>query len=148
MEGALGQHRAVPTGLVRVGLPVVAANLLVPRLPELLERHPGLNVELVIRDSFGDLIEEPLDVALIGTTPPDSSVIARVDATSSPASFAPFSRTTWRAPPTGPGTAGTVRSTCMRCCRCPTPIRRSARSIRLPWPSSPRAGALPTGCVS
>lgn len=77
MEGALGQHRAAPTGLVRVGLPVAAANLLVPRLPELLERHPGLNIELVIRDSFGDLIEERLDVALIGTTPPDSSVIAR-----------------------------------------------------------------------
>jgi len=78
MEGALGEHRASPTGLVRVGLPVVAANLLVPPLTELLERHPGLNVELVIRDSFGDLIEERLDVALIGTAPPDSSVIARV----------------------------------------------------------------------
>jgi DNA-binding transcriptional LysR family regulator len=77
MEGALGQHRASPTGLVRMGLPVVAANLLVPRLPELLERHPGLNVELVIRDSFGDLMEERLDLALIGGSPPDSSVIAR-----------------------------------------------------------------------
>jgi DNA-binding transcriptional LysR family regulator len=78
MEGALGRHRASPTGLVRVGLPVVAANLLVPRLTGLLERHPGLKVEFVIRDAFGDLIEERLDVALIGTTPPDSSVIARV----------------------------------------------------------------------
>lgn len=77
MEGALGQHRASPTGLVRLGLPVIAANLLVPRLPELLERHPGLNVELVIRDSFSDLLEERLDVALVGATPPDSSVIAR-----------------------------------------------------------------------
>jgi len=78
MEGALGEHRASPIGLVRLGLPVVAANLLVPRLPELLERHPGLNVELMIRDSFGDLMEERLDVALIGATPPDSSAIARV----------------------------------------------------------------------
>lgn len=77
MEGALGRHRASPTGLVRVGLPVVAANLLGPRLHALLENHPGLNVELVIRDSFGDLIEERLDVALIGGTPPDGSAIAR-----------------------------------------------------------------------
>lgn len=77
MEDALREHRASPTGLVRVGLPVAAANLLVPRLTGLLERHPGLNVELVIRDSLGDLIEERLDVALIGATPPDSSVIAR-----------------------------------------------------------------------
>jgi DNA-binding transcriptional LysR family regulator len=78
MEGALGQHRASPTGLVRVGLPVVAANRLIPGLPGLLDRYPGLNVEFVIRDSFTDLIEERLDVALIGTSPPDSSAIARV----------------------------------------------------------------------
>lgn len=78
MESALGRQRASATGLVRVGLPVVAANQFVPRLPELLEQHPGLNVEFVIRDNFGDLIEERLDLALTGIPPPDSSAIARV----------------------------------------------------------------------
>jgi len=31
----------------------------------------------------------------------------------------------------------TVRSTCTRCCRCPTPSWRSAPPIRRRWPGSP-----------
>ena len=77
MEGALGRQRSSPTGLVRLGVPVAAASYLMPRLPNLLERYPGLSVELVIGDRFGDLIEERLDVALMGIDTPDSSMIAR-----------------------------------------------------------------------
>lgn len=77
MEGALGRQRSSPSGLVRVGVPVVASAWLMPRLPELLQRYPDLAVELVIGDRIGDLIEERLDVALIGDDPPDSSVITR-----------------------------------------------------------------------
>jgi len=77
MEGALGRQRSSPTGLVRVGVPVAASSYLIPRLPGLLERYPALSVELVIGDRFGDLIEERLDVAIIGSDTPDSSMIAR-----------------------------------------------------------------------
>jgi DNA-binding transcriptional LysR family regulator len=77
MEGALGRQRSSPTGLVRLGVPVIASRWLTPRLPALLDRYPGLSVELVIGDKFGDLIEERLDVALMGNEAPDSSMIAR-----------------------------------------------------------------------
>jgi len=77
MEGALGRQRSSPSGLVRVGVPVAASSYLIPRLPALLQRYPGLSVELVIGDRFGDLIEERLDVAIIGADTPDSSMIAR-----------------------------------------------------------------------
>jgi len=77
MEGALGRQRSTPTGLVRLGVPVAAASYLVPRLPNFLDRYPGLSIELVIGDRFGDLIEDRLDVALIGADTPDSSMISR-----------------------------------------------------------------------
>lgn len=78
MQGALGRQSASPTGLVRVGLPVAASRWVMPRLPRMLERYPGLAVELVVADGFGDLIEERLDLALTGWAPQDSSTIARV----------------------------------------------------------------------
>lgn len=77
MEGALGRNRASPSGLVRLGLPVAAATLLVPRLRGLLEHHVGLEVELVVRDRINDLVEERLDVALHVGQPADTSLIAR-----------------------------------------------------------------------
>ena len=77
MEGVLGRQRSSPTGLVRVGLPVAASMLLVPRLPEMLNRYPGLAIELVVGDRFGDLVEERLDVALLGGSPPDNSLVGR-----------------------------------------------------------------------
>src|SRR5271167_3188706 len=40
MEGALGNHRDTPSGLVRLGLPATTALVLVPRMVTLLERYP------------------------------------------------------------------------------------------------------------
>jgi DNA-binding transcriptional LysR family regulator len=77
MEGALGRQRTNPTGLVRVGSSTAGAILLTPRLLELLDQHPGLAVELVVRDQFGDMIEERLDVAVQVGQPTDSSLMAR-----------------------------------------------------------------------
>jgi DNA-binding transcriptional LysR family regulator len=75
MEGALGRHLSSPTGLVRVGLSAGASINLVPRMSVLFERYPGLSVELVVRDSFADLVEERLDVA---GQPSDASVMVRM----------------------------------------------------------------------
>ena len=77
MEETLGRQRNSPTGLVRVGVPPAVATLLVPQLPALFQRYPGLSVELVVAERFGDLIEERLDLALQPGQPGDSSLIAR-----------------------------------------------------------------------
>jgi DNA-binding transcriptional LysR family regulator len=77
MEGALGRQRTTPTGLVRLGVTTAAAILITPRLLRLLEQHPGLAVELVVRDQLGDMIEERLDVAIHVGQPTDSSLMAR-----------------------------------------------------------------------
>jgi DNA-binding transcriptional LysR family regulator len=81
MEGALGRQRTSPTGHVRVGLSNVGTMWLVPRMGALFERYPGLSVELVVRDGFGDLVEERLDVALQPILPSDTAAVARVVAT-------------------------------------------------------------------
>jgi DNA-binding transcriptional LysR family regulator len=77
MEGALRQQRGSPSGVVRVGLPVGAAALLVPRLPALLAQYPNLSVEFVVGDQFDDLIAERLDVALRIGQPADVALVAR-----------------------------------------------------------------------
>jgi DNA-binding transcriptional LysR family regulator len=77
MESVLGSHRSSPTGLVRLGLTVAAGLFVAPRLPMLLARHPGLAVDLVMRDRITDLIEDRLDLALHPGDIADSSLIAR-----------------------------------------------------------------------
>jgi DNA-binding transcriptional LysR family regulator len=78
MEGALGRHLSSPTGLVRLGLSAGASINLVPRMSVLFERYPGLSIELVVRDSFADLVEERLDVAVQAGQPSDASVMVRM----------------------------------------------------------------------
>jgi DNA-binding transcriptional LysR family regulator len=77
MEATLGKQSASPVGLVRVGIMVAASHFLAPRLPALLAIRPGLKVELVVSDTFGDMIEDRLDLAMRVGEITDASVIAR-----------------------------------------------------------------------
>lgn len=77
LRDTLGNQRTAPTGRVRVGLTAGAARLLTPSLVDLLGRHPGLSVDLVIREQFGDLIEDRLDLAMQLGQPSDASLVAR-----------------------------------------------------------------------
>ncbi len=77
METVLGQHRQEPVGLVRLGTTMGTGLYLAPRLPELLGRHPGLLVELVVLDHFTDMVESRLDLALHRGTIANSSLVAR-----------------------------------------------------------------------
>jgi DNA-binding transcriptional LysR family regulator len=79
MEAALGRQRASPVGLVRVGVTVTGSRFLAQRLPALLAAHPGLKVELVVSDRFGDMIEDRLDLAVrVGEVTDASLVVRRV----------------------------------------------------------------------
>jgi DNA-binding transcriptional LysR family regulator len=77
MEAALGGQSASPVGLVRVGVTVTASRFLAQRLPTLLAEHPGLKVELVVSDVFGDMIEDRLDLAMRVGEVTDASLVVR-----------------------------------------------------------------------
>ncbi len=73
--------RGAATGLsgkLRVSAAVCFARLhVVPRLPEFLEAHPDLELDLVLDDRVIDLVEEGIDVALRMGPLADSSMTAR-----------------------------------------------------------------------
>ncbi len=77
MESALGRQSSAPTGLVRLGTSIAGGHFLAPRLPALLERHPGLRVELVMRDQFSDMVDERLDLAWRSGEITDASLVIR-----------------------------------------------------------------------
>lgn len=81
MEATLGRRKASPTGRVRVALPPAMAILITPRLSTLLRRYPGLFVDLVIGERFGDVIEERLDLVVQNRRPENTSAVARAIAT-------------------------------------------------------------------
>ena len=75
---AIARASKRPSGVLRVdsasGLGRV---VLAPRLPEFLDRHPDIKLELMLRDRFVDPIAEGLDVVLRMGSLGDSSLIAR-----------------------------------------------------------------------
>jgi DNA-binding transcriptional LysR family regulator len=77
LEAALGRQRASPVGLVRVGVTVPASHFLAQRLPTLLADRPGLKIELVVSDRFGDMIEDRLDLAIRVGEVTDASLVVR-----------------------------------------------------------------------
>lgn len=77
-EAEAGSLQTEPSGLLRVSTGVSFGQLHLARcLPALLERHPGLSVELVLNDRVVDLVEEGYDVALRIGDLADSALIAR-----------------------------------------------------------------------
>jgi DNA-binding transcriptional LysR family regulator len=65
-------------GRLRVNVdPWIARLVLAPRLSAFLAAHPLLSLELLVRDSLGDLVSEGVDVAVRFGEPEPSSLIAR-----------------------------------------------------------------------
>jgi DNA-binding transcriptional LysR family regulator len=77
LEDTFGKNGGSPAGLVRVGIPVGAALLLVPEFSGLLQRYPGLAVELVVSEHVEDLVAGRLDLALRFGQPTDTSLVSR-----------------------------------------------------------------------
>ncbi len=66
------------TGRLRVSTTITFARLhLIPHLAEFLERHPALEVDVVMDDSSVNLVEEGIDLALRMGALPDSTLTAR-----------------------------------------------------------------------
>lgn len=81
LEDRFGRSGNGPTGLVRIGLTVSAAILLINDFTRLLRDHPGLSVELVVSERAEDLVAERLDLALRFGESSDSSMMSRALAT-------------------------------------------------------------------
>ena len=65
-------------GRVRIDMSTgMARNVVVPRLPELLARHPGLEVELSSTERRVDVVREGFDCVLRTGAVADSSLVAR-----------------------------------------------------------------------
>lgn len=65
-------------GQLRIGAATsFAIRELIPRLPEFQAMHPELRIDLVLTDSFQNLIDEAIDVALRFGKLPDSNLVAR-----------------------------------------------------------------------
>jgi DNA-binding transcriptional LysR family regulator len=67
-----------PRGLLKITVPVVFGRLYVaPVLPEFLKASPDVQIDLGMTDSYVDLVEEGVDVAVRIGTLQDSSLVAR-----------------------------------------------------------------------
>lgn len=83
------------SGLVRIGAtPSLADAYLVPRLPLLAERHPGIDVEIASDRRLASLSRREVDIALRLGAPKDGAAVARRLVT---VSFGFYASAAWRA---------------------------------------------------
>lgn len=75
----LSDRSSAPAGLVRVSAPVLLGQTLLGRLAaRVLERHPEIQLDIVLSDRRIDLIEDGFDVAIRVGQQDDSALISRV----------------------------------------------------------------------
>lgn len=73
----LDERRGEPSGLVRVAVSPVMAQLLLPGLAPLLDQHPLLRLEICADDRLVDMAREGIDIAVRTGTPTHDGLIAR-----------------------------------------------------------------------
>ncbi len=77
-HAALGLGNSEPSGTLRFAAPSTFAQLYIaPLLPEFLQQHPGIDLDLRFSDTPFDLIEGSFDLALRASSLADSSLKAR-----------------------------------------------------------------------
>jgi DNA-binding transcriptional LysR family regulator len=78
LEGAVGGVDAVPTGTVRLSsVPILVNHVLMPQLPTLLGRHPGLRLELAGEARNVSLSRREADIALRQARPQGGTAMSR-----------------------------------------------------------------------
>jgi DNA-binding transcriptional LysR family regulator len=74
----IGQAAGAVRGRLRVNMdPFLSRAVLAERLPAFLDAYPELSLELIMRDSVGDLVADGFDLALRFSEPPAGSFVAR-----------------------------------------------------------------------
>lgn len=77
LDAELDERRGDPSGLVRVATSPVMAQLLLPGLAPLLDRHPRLRVEIAADDRLVDMARDGIDIAIRTGTPTHDGLVAR-----------------------------------------------------------------------
>ncbi|HYE71485.1 MAG TPA: LysR family transcriptional regulator, partial [Aquabacterium sp.] len=78
LEGEFATRAGGPSGIVRVAASTVVAHYqLLPSLPALARRHPGLRIELEVGDRLADLARDGIDIAIRTATHLPDTVVAR-----------------------------------------------------------------------
>jgi len=68
----------VPRGILRVGAPLqIGRRMIAPLIGRFIERHPEIQTQLILSDSFQDIAEDELDVALTVGPPNDPDLLLR-----------------------------------------------------------------------
>lgn len=83
-DGELTSSVQDVSGLVRIAAPSTFGRLhVLPLLPELLSRYPGLQVDLVLADAVRDMVDDRIDLAIrVSQVNDPDSVVRRVAGTS------------------------------------------------------------------
>jgi len=78
LQHSIGERRGRVAGCVKIAIPVGLGLFLSKRLTPLLRQHKDLTVELVLRDSPSNLVEDGIDLELRFGPLADSAAIARL----------------------------------------------------------------------
>jgi DNA-binding transcriptional LysR family regulator len=76
-QAMLSQSRQVPSGTLRIGLPVIGYRFLLPLLPEFRRLYPQVELDLDFNDRIVDVIASGLDAVIRSGMLPDSSLMSR-----------------------------------------------------------------------
>ena len=75
----VGSAAGTVRGRLRINAdPLFSREVLAPKFPVFMARHPELQIELITRDELGDMIGEGVDVSVRFGFPPSSSLVARL----------------------------------------------------------------------
>jgi DNA-binding transcriptional LysR family regulator len=82
-DGELRDSTLDVSGLIRIAAPSTFGRLhVLPLIPELLARHPGLRVDLVLADALRDMVDDRIDLAIrVSPFNDPDSVVRRVTRT-------------------------------------------------------------------
>jgi len=70
--------RSAPNGTLRIDMPIVfGRKVMLPLLARLVQRHPGLELDVRLSDAFVDVVKDGIDVAVRVGELQDSTLVAR-----------------------------------------------------------------------
>lgn len=89
IEQAAVASRSEPSGVLKVTAPIpIGVHFIAPHLPKFTARYPSVCVDLRLSDTFTDLVEEGVDVAVRVGPPADGRLIAKTLAENPVCAFA------------------------------------------------------------